>query len=58
MRKNWTCDVCGKVLLGFKTVLLNHKETVKTKIEQIDQDFDLVMIAEDFDSSTVLLYPF
>lgn len=41
--------------LGMDQKDINNHEAVKLKIKQIDEDFDLVMIAEDFDSSLVLL---
>ena len=41
--------------LGLEDEELKQEESVKAKIKQIDEQFDLVMIAEDFDSSTVLL---
>jgi len=41
--------------LGLDKKDINNHEAVKQKIKQIDEDFDLVMIAEDFDSSLVLL---
>ena len=41
--------------LGMDKEDINNHEAVKLKIKQMDEDFDLVMIAEDFDSSLVLL---
>ena len=41
--------------LGMDQQDINNHEAVKLKIKQMDEDFDLVMIAEDFDSSLVLL---
>jgi len=41
--------------LGMDNEDINNHEAVKLKIKQMDEDFDLVMIAEDFDSSLVLL---
>ena len=41
--------------LGMDQQDINNHEAVKLKIKQIDEDFDLVMIAEDFESSLVLL---
>ena len=41
--------------LGLAAKNISNLAAVKEKIEQIDKDFDLVMIAEDFDASLVLL---
>ena len=41
--------------LGLANKDITNLEAVKQKIEEIDNDFDLVMIAEDFDASLVLL---
>ena len=41
--------------LGMDQEDINNHQAVKMKIKQMDQDFDLVMIAEDFESSLVLL---
>jgi len=41
--------------LGMDQADINNHEAVKLKIKQLDEDFDLVMISEDFDSSLVLL---
>jgi len=41
--------------LGMDQEDISNHQAVKMKIKQMDQDFDLVMIAEDFESSLVLL---
>eukprot|EP00092_Neocalanus_flemingeri_P013696 GFUD01014772.1.p1 GENE.GFUD01014772.1~~GFUD01014772.1.p1 ORF type:complete len:468 (+),score=86.57 GFUD01014772.1:70-1473(+) len=41
--------------LGMDKKDITNHEAVKLKIKQMDEDFDLVMIAEDFDSSLALL---
>jgi len=41
--------------LGMDKEDMTNHEAVKLKIKQMDEDFDLVMIAEDFDASIVLL---
>jgi len=41
--------------LGMDRDDITNHEAVKLKIKQMDKDFDLVMISEDFDSSLVLL---
>eukprot|EP00092_Neocalanus_flemingeri_P093291 GFUD01118556.1.p1 GENE.GFUD01118556.1~~GFUD01118556.1.p1 ORF type:complete len:232 (+),score=53.28 GFUD01118556.1:25-696(+) len=41
--------------LGMDKEDINNHEAVERKIKQMDEDFDLVMITEDFDSSLVLL---
>ena len=41
--------------MGLPKRLVNHQEVIKNKIKEIDNTFDLVMVAEHFDESMVLM---
>ncbi len=41
--------------LGMNTLLMNKKADILSKIRQLDSEFDLVLIAEKFDQSLILL---